>query len=217
MNLEKARYNMIEQQIRTWNVFDPAVLNLMASIPREIFIPQDQKPFAFADLNISLPHGQTMYIPREEARMLQALELKPDDKVLEIGTGTGFTGALIASIAKKLVTIDCFQDFVTQAEVHFRQLNLKNISTEIIDISEGWNSSERFDAIAITPGLLTPPKQFLSQLKPGGRLFCVEGTKDNQYAKIYKYHPDETFTQRKLFEINTPILTQEHEKELFVF
>ncbi len=217
MNTEKARYNMIEQQIRTWNVFSPSVLNLMASVPREIFVPSDQKSLAFADLSIKLPHKQQMYVPREEARMLQSLDLSPSDKVLEIGTGTGFTTALLASLAQKVVTVDCFEDFISQAEIHFKQLNLQNIIAEVADISTGWHPSERFDAIVITPGIARPPKTLMSQLKPGGRLFCVEGPADNQYAKRYRYHEDNGILQETLFEISTPRLVEEQAEETFVF
>ncbi|WP_144393964.1 protein-L-isoaspartate O-methyltransferase family protein [Pleionea sediminis] len=217
MNIEKARYNMIEQQIRTWNVFDPTVLNLMASIPREIFVPPEQKSMAFADLSISLPHKQQMYTPREEARMLQSLELKPDDKVLEIGTGTGFTGALIASIAKKLVTVDCFVDFITLADQHFRRMSLKNVIAEIIDISEGWHPSEHFDAIVITPAIKFPPKELVAQLKPEGRLFCIEGEPNNQYAKLYRFGANQELTSKFLFEINTPQVVQAQTEKSFVF
>ncbi len=217
MNKDKARFNMVEQQIRPWNVLDPVVLDLMASIPREMFVPEKYKAFAFADFSIPLLHGQQMFSPKEEARMLQALALSANDKVLEIGTGTGFTTALIASIAKKVLTIEIYPEFVTEAEECFRKLNLNNITAEVTDISEGWKPSERFDAIVITAALSGKPEHYLSLLNSGGRLFSIEGPDNNQYAKLYVKKEQGVIEQQSLFEISTPRLIHERVSAEFVF
>jgi protein-L-isoaspartate(D-aspartate) O-methyltransferase len=217
MNIEKARFNMVEQQIRPWNVSDPDVLNLMATLPREIFVPENQRALAFADLAIELPHGQRMFTPREEARMLQSLSIKETDKALEIGTGSGFTAALIASLAKKLITVDLFPDFITEAEAKFKKLNLRNITTEIIDVTKHWTPSERFDVIAITAALSSSPDVFLKRLTSGGRLFCVEGPAYNRYAFLYRKDEKDQISRTRLFEIDCPELITEQKQPDFVF
>lgn len=217
MNKEKARFNMVEQQIRPWSVSDPDVLNLMATLPRELFVPENQRALAFADLSIALPHGQYMFAPREEARMVQSLEIKKTDKALEIGTGSGFTAALIASQAKKLISVDLYSDFVTDAEQKLRQLNLQNVTTEIVDVTQNWSPSERFDVIAVTASLPGSPETFLKRLAPGGRLFCIEGTEHNRYARLYRKSDTEEITSINLFEMDTPALITQEQKPEFVF
>ncbi len=217
MNKEKARFNMVEQQIRPWSVSDPDVLNLMATLPRELFVPENQRAMAFADLSITLPHGQQMFAPREEARMVQSLEIKKTDKALEIGTGTGFTAALIGSLAKKLTTVDLYSDFITEAEQKLRKLSLNNITTEIVDVSQNWSPSERFDVIAVTAALTATPAPFIKRLASGGRLFCIEGPEHNRYARLYRKNNADEITSTTLFEMDCPaLITQEH-KPAFVF
>jgi protein-L-isoaspartate(D-aspartate) O-methyltransferase len=217
MNNEKARFNMVEQQIRPWNVSDPDVLNLMATLPREIFVPDNQRALAFADLSIELPHGQRMFAPREEARMIQSLSIKNTDKALEVGTGSGFTAALIASLAYKLVTVDIYPDFVTDAEQKLKKLNLRNVTTEIADVSKHWTPSERFDVIAITAALPSAPDAFFKRLTPGGRLFCIEGPQNNRYAYLYRKENNDRISRSTLFEIDCPELITEEKPKEFVF
>lgn len=217
MNKEKARFNMIEQQIRPWGVYATNVLDLMSSLPREVFVPDDQKSLAFADLNIRLGNNQQMYAPREEARMLQALALKHSDKALEIGTGSGFCSALIASQVDELLTIDIYPEFITAAKSRFKNLNLHNINTEVADITQDWQPNNLFDAIAITAALKSSPNSYLNLLSPGGRLFCVEGKQNNQYAKLYTCQSKGKYSVQNLFEMSTPNLLNESTKEAFVF
>ncbi|PWK51918.1 protein-L-isoaspartate O-methyltransferase family protein [Pleionea mediterranea] len=217
MNKEKARFNMIEQQIRPWGIHQANVLDLMSSLPREVFVPDDQKSLAFADLNIQLAHNQQMFTPREEARMLQALALKHSDKALEIGTGSGFCSALIASQVNELLTIDIYPEFITAAETRFKSLNLHNIQTEVADITQDWQPNNLYDAISITAALSSPPNDYLNLLNPGGRLFCVEGKLNNQYAKLYTCQTKGKYSIQSLFEMSTPNLINESAKESFVF
>ncbi|NVJ51106.1 MAG: protein-L-isoaspartate O-methyltransferase [Gammaproteobacteria bacterium] len=217
MNTDKARFNMIEQQIRPWQVSDAQILNLMATTPREMFVPEPYRALAFADMSIPLGHHQSMYAPREEARMLQAVYLSKQDEVLEIGTGSGFTAALMASIAKSVKSIDCYGEFIERAEQRLGKLGLANVVLAEEQAEQNWSPQDDFDVIVCTPGINFKPLKLLDSLRPNGRLFCIHGIQSNQYAYLYKKDAQNDIHMERLFELSTPLLSTEHELQLFEF
>ncbi|MEE4244360.1 MAG: protein-L-isoaspartate O-methyltransferase [Kangiellaceae bacterium] len=224
MNIEKSRFHMIEQQIRPWNVFDPTVLNLMASLPREQFVAAEQKSLAFADLSLELGHGQLMFSPKQEARMLQELALSGDDKILEVGTGSGFTAALMASQAYSVLTVDIHDDFITKAQKTLQTLKLNNVDCEVADIDSEWQPPLNYDVVVITAKVITDNldqapqslNRFLSWLGASGKLFLIEGNQHCSHAYLYQKSQNELSRQR-LFELDTPAIIRQKSKHSFVF
>jgi protein-L-isoaspartate(D-aspartate) O-methyltransferase len=178
-SMAQARFNMVEQQIRPWEIFDPRVLSLLEELPREKFVPAAYLHLAYADIEIPLGHGQAMMYPRMEAKILQALDLKPDDRVLEVGTGSGFLTACLARLAGEVVSIDIHEDFTETAMSHLREQRIRNVILRTGDALAATLESEGpFDAIAVTGSLPSSQQAdiFRQQLKPGGRLFVIVGS-----------------------------------------
>src|SRR3990172_8928474 len=167
MNMEQARFNMIEQQIRTWDVLDPAILSLLGRVRREDFVPLAYRKLAFADINIPLGHGQVMMQPKLEARLVQALEIKPDDLILEVGTGSGFLTALLASLGKQVYSVDIFAEFAAAARQRLSAHGLSNFTLEPGDAARGWDRHGPYDVIAVTGSLPVYSGEFQSSLKIG--------------------------------------------------
>lgn len=174
-NVEQARANMIEQQIRTWEVLDRRVLEVIGATPRELFAPDRYKNLAFADMEIPLAHGEKMMAPKVEARMLQALDVQPTDTVLEIGAGSGFVTACLARLAQATVSVDLYEDFTAAAGAKLRALDIGNVMLETGDAADGWPRPGGYDVIAVTGSLPEYRDCFERSLKPGGRLFIVVG------------------------------------------
>ena len=185
-NFELARHNMIEQQIRPWDVLDQRVLDTLARLPREDFVPDRYRSLAFGDLAIPLGQGEFMLKPNIEARILQALALQPTDCVLEIGTGGGYLTACLAQLARDVVSIDIHADFVERAQARFRATGLTNIRVELADALD-FQPQRKFDAVAITGAMAALPVDFLDWLKPGGRLFAVRGHSPVQQAVLFEH------------------------------
>jgi len=150
MNFERARFNMIEQQVRPWSVLDPDVLGALGSLPRERFVPDAYRRLAYSDTRIPLDHGQTMMPPVVEGRLLQALELHPDDHVLEIGTGSGFVTACLARLAHSVESVDIHEDFTATTRDRLHRLGIENVELSSGDASRGWDGGRQYDAIALT-------------------------------------------------------------------
>ncbi len=200
MNYAKARFNMVEQQIRPWSVLDDTVLHTMGSIPRDAFVTDALKSLAYADIEIPLDHGESMMFPRMEGRLLQELELEVDDECLEIGTGSGFVTACMATMAKHIHSIDIHDDFLQNASARLAENNIANVVLENIDIlSDQISSIKMYDAIAVTGSLPEYLPLFEQWLKPGGRLFAVVGTKQTMHAMKVTRNED-SFTRTSLFE-----------------
>lgn len=175
MNFERARYNMIEQQIRPWSVLDPRVLRVLGALPRERFVPPAYRGLAYADTRIPIGHGQTMMPPVVEGRLLQALELAGDEHVLEIGTGTGYLTACLAALCHSVETVDLHADFTATARERLGELAIDNVAFATGDAATGWNGGRRYDAIAMTGSVTEVPAACKQALAPGGRLFAVVG------------------------------------------
>lgn len=216
MNIEQARFNMIEQQIRTWDVLDPTVLDLLHRVPREDFVPTDFQGLAFADLEIPLGHGQSMLSPKLEARMLQALDLKKTDTALEIGTGSGYMTALLASLAGQVCSVELLQDLSQNAAQKLAAQNITNVTLEIGDGARNWDA-DTYDAIVLTGSVPVLPEEFQQQLKPGGRLLAIIGEGPAMEAVLVTCVSDNTYRRTVLFETSIPALENALQAEQFSF
>jgi protein-L-isoaspartate(D-aspartate) O-methyltransferase len=175
MNLEQARFNMIEQQIRPWNVLDSQVLHLLSVIKREDFVPLAHRALAFVDMEIPLPGGQYMLSPRVEARLLQDLRLQKHERVLEIGAGSGYMAALLAHRAQRVITLEIDPELAAMARNNLHKAGIHNAEVREADGSKGLAQEAPFDAILISGSVAELPAALLSQLKPGGRLAAIVG------------------------------------------
>lgn len=216
MDVEQARFNMIEQQIRPWEVLDDRVLSLIAEIPREAFVPEGKCKLAFADIGIPLLHGQEMMQPKIEARLLQALAIRETDTVLEIGTGSGYLTALLAGLAKHVYSVDLFPEFTAEAAVKLEQSNIKNVTLKTGDAAQSWSPHQPYDAIAITGSCLTPPSEYLNALRVGGRLFVIVGEAPVMEALLYTRTSNDSWAKEALFETVLPALLNTKTSQKFV-
>ncbi|MFN3785239.1 MAG: protein-L-isoaspartate O-methyltransferase family protein [Thiothrix sp.] len=219
MNLEQARFNMIEQQIRPWEVLDQTVLDTFSVIPRELFVPKQHRTLAFADVEIPLGHGEHMMFPRVEGRMLQALAITPQDTCLEIGTGSGFITACMAHLSKHVDSIERYEDFTRQAAERLLSLRLRNHTLYTDDALRSLPTQQRYDVIAVTGSVPYTIPQFEQQLAVGGRLFVVIGCGATMQATLVKRETEVEFSRTALFETYlTPLVGVDDSAERnFVF
>ena len=199
MNAEYARRQMVEQQIRTYEVSDPEVLAVFAEMPREEFVRPGYREFAFSDTGLPIGHGQFMMTPTVEGRMLQSLGLTRDDDVLEIGTGTGFTAACMARLARSVVSVDIFPDFTESAGENLKKAGLDNVRLAAMDASKEL-PPERFDAVAVTCSCPLFDTRFYEALKPTGRLFIIVGNSPVMEAQLIVRGADDQPRVTKVFE-----------------
>ncbi|MDV3238835.1 MAG: protein-L-isoaspartate O-methyltransferase [Gammaproteobacteria bacterium] len=217
LELERARYNMIEQQIRPWDVLDQRVLDVIAATPREAFVPERYRTtLAFSDFSIPLEHGQYMMPPKLEGRLLQALALRPTDRVLEIGTGSAYLTACLARLAAQVVSVDIFADFKYAAERKLAGQGITNVDLRVEDAAAGWNGSE-FDAIAITGSLPVLHEGFHRSLAVGGRLFVIVGRPPIMEALLITRVAPDQWTTESLFDTAVPPLLNAPEPARFRF
>lgn len=215
-SLEKARYNMAEQQIRPWEVSDDQVLEIMQRIPREHFVPHAYRNLAFADLRIPLGHGEVMMEPKVEARMLQALAVKPSDQILEIGTGSGFLSACLATLGNNVTSYDIHEDFVESAREKLSLQGINNVHLHVGNALAAELPQNGFDVIAVT-GSLSQYDTLLEQyLAPGGRLFVIVGESPVMNALLV-FRRGEEFMQEHLFETDLPPLKHIPKSSHFLF
>jgi len=214
---EKARFNMIEQQIRPWDVLDPDTLALLENIPREAFVPENHRTLAYADIGIPLPHDQVMMHPIVEARMLQALGLSKSDNVLEIGTGSGYVTSMLAAASHHVTSIDIFPDFISEAGERLAQHGINNVTLECGDAAQGWNSASAFDAIVITGSLPNLPDSYTNLLNRGGRIFAIIGQAPVMHATLLQRTDDGDLISERLFETELTSLINAAKPSSFVF
>ncbi len=217
MNRELARHNMIVQQIRPWDVNDDRVLEAMAKVPRESFVPENYQNLAFSDLEIPLNDSVVMMFPRIEGRMLQALNIQPNDNVLEVGTGSGYVTAVMSKLGKKVTSVEIDEALAQSAQARLTALGIHNASVAVGDAANGWNSNSPYDAIAISQSLTEIPKTYLEQLKVGGRLFAVIGTEPMMQAVIVKRINANSYETTTLFDTTLPPLQNQKSNEHFEF
>lgn len=217
MDFEVARANMVESQIRTWEVLDQRVLDLVLEVKRESFVPPAYRELAFADMEIPLGGGEVMLAPKLEARLVQELNLNPTDRVLEIGTGSGYMTALLARLAAQVVSVEIVPEFSRSAGARLAEHGVHNVALEIGDGALGWARSGPYDAILVTGSLPMLPDEFPAQLSPGGRLIAVVGRAPIMTAQLVTCLAPGKTTTVGLFETSIPPLKHAREPERFVF
>ena len=214
---EKARFNMVEQQVRPWEVMDARVLRVMEEMPREIFVSEDYKGLAYADIEVPIGHGHHMLKPTIVGRMLQALNIKPTDTILEIGTGSGYVTACLATLGKSVISIEIHEDIATQAADNLAKLDLKNITLITADALKNIPKQAPFDVIAVT-GSIPDCQQILpKELNDGGRLFMITGETPAMQAELVTRVKGDIFKQETLFETDVEALDNAPKKEAFSF
>ncbi len=184
MDIEQARFNMVEQQIRPWEVLDQQVLDLLFRVRREEFVLPQYRALAFADMEIPIGHGEKMLAPKLEARMLQELAPASGDRILEVGTGSGYMTALLASMGGHVYSVDIVPEFTQAAGAKFAAHGITNITLEAGDAARGWDRHAPYDAIVLTGSVPLPPDSMQKSLKPGGRLLAVVGEPPVMEARL---------------------------------
>ncbi|HBZ07108.1 MAG TPA: protein-L-isoaspartate O-methyltransferase [Massilia sp.] len=202
MNIEQARFNMIEQQIRPWNVLDQDVLDLLHVVKREQFVPEAYQNLAFADVEIPLPGGDTMFNPKIEARILQELNLKKHEKVLEIGAGSGYMAALMAHKAQHVTAVELSPQVKALAEQNLKKAGIDNVTVVEGNGAAGWEQGAPYDVIVISGGLESLPEAFLRQVKVGGRIAAIVGQSPAMVCEIVTRVSETGYDTAKLFETN---------------
>ncbi len=217
MDFEQARTNMIEQQIRPWEVLSQQILTVMSDVHREDFVPADKKEHAFSDVRLPIGENQSMMHPSLEGRMLQSLEIKHTDDILEIGTGTGFITTCLAKMAKSVVSIDIRDSFTQQAQKMLAAKNITNVTLETADVIAKETDAKQYDAIVVTGSLKTVPQHLKEKLKITGRMFVITGDESQpimQANLVVRYGQNEwLFTP--IFETFMPPLENQNIEEVF--
>lgn len=217
MNIEKARFNMIEQQVKPWNVSDTRLLGAMATIPREKFVPEAHKNLAYADIAIPFGHNQAMLAPREIARMIQALNLTGEEKVLEIGCGSGYACALLSKLSRKVFSVDIISDFVKSAQKRLKQLAFNNVIIEEVDAAEGWLAQAPYDAILITSALPELPESLKRSLSNLGRIVAILGTEKGCRVNLCTLDEHNEWQYEVLFPITAKPMINTEQPNRFSF
>ena len=207
MNQEQARFNMVEQQIRTWEVLDKAVLNALMQLQREFFVPDDCQALAYADTEIPLPHGQTMLPPRIDARLVNDLALTGTESVLEIGTGSGYLCALLALRAQKVLSFEIHADLAQLAQRHLAQAGIDNAQVRAQDGALGAASEGPFDAIVLGGSVSEVPQGLLDQLAMGGRLIAIVGEEPVMQTTLFTRVGPQSWHTKVLWDTLAPPLS----------
>jgi protein-L-isoaspartate(D-aspartate) O-methyltransferase len=208
---------MIEQQIRPWNVLDPAVLNLLAVVRREDFVPAAYRAMAFVDSEVPLPEGQCMLAPKVEARLLQEADVQRHERVLEIGTGSGFMAALLAHRARAVLTLELHASLVAMATANLRRAGVDNCQVRAHDGARGAPAEAPFDVIVLSGSVSVVPQALLDQLAPGGRLIAIVGEEPMMRAQRVQRLESSRFETRDLFDTVAPRLRGFDEPSRFHF
>ena len=215
-DFEHARYNMVEQQIRTWDVLDQDVLDLLFAVRREEYVPAPYRTLAFADFEIPLPHGARMWTPKMEARVIQELRIEPGERALEIGSGSGYLTALLASTAAEVVSVEIHAGAADAARRRLAQHGFANVRIEQGDGARGFGD-EAYDVIVLTGSTPLLPERFVEQLRPGGRLFAVVGERPVMTARLLRWTGPGSRVTTDLFETVIEPLANAPAPSRFVF
>ena len=217
MNLEQARFNMIEQQIRPWDVLDGDVLHLLSVVKREDFVPLAHKALAFVDMEIPLPGGQSMLAPRVEARMLQDAAVQKHEKVLEIGTGSGYMAALLAHRSQRLISLEINPELATLARANLQKAGIHNAEVRQLDGAQGAPAEGPFDVIMLSGSVAEVPPALLAQLKVGGRLIAIVGNEPVMRATLLTRSSETDFKTSQPWDTVAPRLLNFPEPSHFQF
>jgi protein-L-isoaspartate(D-aspartate) O-methyltransferase len=207
MNIEQARFNMIEQQIRPWNVLDQDVLDLLHVVKREQFVPQSYANLAFADVEIPLPGGESMFNPKIEARILQELNIKRHETVLEVGAGSGYMAALMAHKARHVTTVEISPEIRALAAQNIANAGIQNVTVVEGNGASGWEKDAPYDVIVISGALENMPESFLKQLKVGGRIAAIVGQAPAMQCVLVTRVSEAAYDTVTVFETNVKMLS----------
>jgi len=216
MKTDFARQQMVEQQVRAWDVFSSDILLALMTVPREQFVPAGYEALAFADTEIPIGHGESMMTPTLEGRLLQALELKPTDSVLEIGTGTGFLTACLAQLAGEVMSVDIHEDLLQTAAANLEDSGTRDIALLAMDATKELPDAQ-YDAIAVSGSIQSFDPRFVMSLKPGGRLFVVVGDAPAMDARLVTRTGDNEWKTDSLFETSLKPLVNGNLPPQFLF
>lgn len=216
-NLEQNRFNMVEQQIRTWNVLDPTVLELLYQVRREEFVPAAYRSLAFVDMEIPLDHGAVMLAPKLEARIVQELHIKKTDKILEVGSGSGYMTALLAQLGAHVYSVEIVPTLCTIAKMNLQTHGITNVTLEQGDAAQGWPQHGPYDAIVLTASTPVLPEAFQKSLNPGGRLFAIVGEEPLMEATLVTCVAPGVYQSKILFETCTAPLRNASQPQRFTF
>lgn len=217
MSNQNPRINMIKQQLRTGDVLNETILDLYDEIPRHQFVPELYAHFAYSDMQIPLAHGQRMLTPLEEGLILQALDLKGNETVLEVGTGTGFLTAMLSKLCHKVISIDCYADFTKNAQKKLEAHDCNNVELLTGNGCRGWLEKAPYDVMVYSGALEKITETHKLQIVPGGVLFAIEGKAPIMQARIYKLDHQGIWTESMLFETDIPQLRDQLRPKEFVF
>ena len=214
MDFETARFNMVEQQIRTWEVLDPNVLEACTKVQREWFVPDEYKQLAFTDTPIDIGHGQATMPPKIEARLLQALDVQRSDRVLEIGTGSGYLTALLGTLAAHVTSIEIFEDLSKRAKANLRRAAIGNTKLHVGDAVDGWSTAEPYDIIVVTGSSPDRRPAIEQQMSINGRMFIVIGQAPVMEALLITRLSKDSWATESLFETELlPLIGAERQPE----
>jgi protein-L-isoaspartate(D-aspartate) O-methyltransferase len=216
MSTDSARRQMVEQQVRTWDVFDDEVLGVIGSVPRDRYVPGKYRDCAYADGEILLDHGQCMLRPSICGRILQAIDVTRNDRILEIGTGTGYLTHCLALLGAHVTSIDLYQDFVDSAKKNTEAAGINNVEFDCMDASKSLPAGQ-FDVVVITCAVEDEIDRFVAALKPGGRLFVVTGKSPARKAVLVTRREDGGSEQVELFETDIPAMVTAPKPPVFSF
>lgn len=217
MNIEQARFNMIQQQIRPWDVLDPAVLALLEIVRREDFVPPAYRSLAFVDTEVPLPAGQFMLAPKVEARLLQELKVARHENVLEVGAGSGYMAALLAHRARHVTTLEIVPELAAMATENLKRAAVVNVTVRQADGSKGLPDQAPFDVILLSGSVAELPQALLAQLKVGGRLAAIVGQQPVMRATLVTRSSEHGFASVELFDTVAPRLQGFAEPARFAF
>lgn len=217
MNIEQARFNMIEQQIRPWDVLDTEVLDLLHVVKRENFVPVAHKALAFVDTEIPLPGGENMLFPKIEARLLQDVNVKKHESVLEIGTGSGYMAALLGYRARHVTSIEISPALKALAEQNLAANGVTNVTVELGDGAQGWSAGAPFDVVVVSGALPELPEALLKLIKVGGRLAVIIGQAPAMKAQLITRTGEAGYDTRTLFETQVKPLLLANKPSAFKF
>ena len=217
MDIERARFNMVEQQIRTWEVLNQETLDLLYIVRREEYVPPAYRSLAFIDMEIPLGFGETMMPPKMEARILQEIALKKTDTVLEVGSGSGYMTALLARCARHVYSVEIRPQLKDMAERNLRIHDVDNVTLELGDAARGWSNHAPYDAIVLTGSTPLLPNVLLEQLKVGGRLFAIVGDPPVMEARLITSVAPGAYNTINLFETCVTPLVNAAQPARFTF